>query len=940
MEQAKPNPGALSTPAIFISYRRSDAAGHAGRLHDRLQYWFDDGAVFFDTQTIEPGEAFIERLIKALDLARVILVLIGPHWAQELNSRLLGPNGTDVVRLEVERALQRLSSPDPPCVIPIVIGGAQIPTIRDLSPQLRDSLEPLFGLDMHVMQGKNDDWNRQFVRLREIVAASPGAPTPRFRVPNGMEARPWGPISNSLSWAFCDPDGHLARLRGELNRSGRAAVCGMGGVGKTQLALKYCHEYRDHYSGIWWLRAESQDTLQLDALACCNEVGAVVPASKLPGTCLRDWLDRVSAQTPPWLLVFDNAEQLEDIRGWLPDRGQHHILITSRNRAWRGLAEPVLIDPWTAGNGAAFLQCRIFGDQIDHRQESASLSIALGGLPLALEQAAAFIEESGMAVSDYLEEVRSAKNLPLMLDEGRAATGYERSVLSTLSIAFGRMDEASKSLMLFLSFCAPEPVPEKLFRETRQRLPELLAVTTQDGLAWERCVAILRRYGLVDRIQTVNSNRSAQDLSSAMSALQLHRLTLEIARHRLSVDPVSEATVVLDVLAHAIPDDVEIPQNWRDFSSLVPHVLNLDRLVVGIPINARRLSSALTNVGLYLLNATTLYSAAHRTLTRALELSQDADGAEHPDTLSVKHNLALALFYMGELTAARKLQEEVLLLRRRILGDEDHYTVLSMNNLALTLQDLGEHKASLSLLEEATNISRRVLGVEHPSTLKADHNRANTLRMMGKLKASREIDERVLAIRRRVLGPAHPDTLRSMHNLALAMGSMGDWKGSREVEEEVLATRRTTIGEDHPDTLKSMDNLARTARRLGDKARAAELREQAASIRARVSKLNSPVTQIRGVLEGGTTLTPADSAHANADDHDQALRWMIAERDKLLAQLADVRQVGAVLDEIAADRAKATVDATTDVEIRRRPGSVARPSVMERFRRWLRRTRK
>ena len=128
----------------------------------------------------------------------------------------------------------------------------------------------------------------------------------------------------------------------------------MGGVGKTQLALKYSHDYRDRYAGVWWLRVETDDILQLDAVDACRAAGAPVGEREAPVLAFKRWLDNAQSGGPPWLLVFDYAEEPSALRSLLPERGGHHVLITSRNPAWGGIARPLAMGPWSAAQGADF----------------------------------------------------------------------------------------------------------------------------------------------------------------------------------------------------------------------------------------------------------------------------------------------------------------------------------------------------------------------------------------------------------------------------------------------------------------------------------------------------------------------------------------------------------------------------------------------------------
>ncbi|MDD2466571.1 MAG: hypothetical protein PHI97_21445, partial [Desulfobulbus sp.] len=197
----------------------------------------------------------------------------------------------------------------------------------------------------------------------------------------------------------------------------RAALYGMGGVGKTQMALKYSLNYRDAYAVIWWFAAENETTLQLDAQVAWQKVSAPVQPGNTPTMALNCWLDR---QQHPWLLVYDNAEDPVALRPHLPRKSLHHLLITSRNPAWAGLAQPLELDIWTPEQGADFLTGRLQGAPHDLCLQ---LAHDLGGLPLALEQAASYIEQTGCAVAEYRQLLGSIGTEGLILDQGRAATG-------------------------------------------------------------------------------------------------------------------------------------------------------------------------------------------------------------------------------------------------------------------------------------------------------------------------------------------------------------------------------------------------------------------------------------------------------------------------------------------------------------------------------------
>ncbi|MBS0449471.1 MAG: tetratricopeptide repeat protein, partial [Proteobacteria bacterium] len=643
---------------IFISYRRSDAGGHAGRLHDRLSQWFDAGVVFYDLDAIEAGAVFPVRLAEALDAAVVVLVLIGPDWVTELNRRA-GAAEVDFVRHEVERALARRAAAGRPCVIPVLFGGATAPAVTALEAPLRAALAPLCELDMHAFHGKNADWNNQFVRLRALIAAAPGVPVPRWRAPDGVD-RPFHLIGNRLSPHFHDPTGLLERLHDSLSASGRtavlapAAIYGMGGVGKTQLALKYSHSYRDQYAGVWWLRAQTPEGLQLDAQACCQAAGAPLPDRVAPTQALNAWLQR---QEHAWLLVYDNAESLESLHEHLPEAGPHHVLITSRDPAWGSLAAPLQAGTWTGEQGADFLieRCGPIAAR-DHRDVWQALADALGGLPLALEQAAGYLEATAMQAGEYLELLGAARHSAALLDYGRIATGYEASVGATLALAFERLRPATRQLLGLLAWCAPEPVPERLFVGGADLLSGELAEAASDVIAWNDVVQELRRYGIADRVV------------GAAPALQLHRLTLNVARHR-SIGAEREVRTLTALLGKLLPRAPESPVHWPLYARLLPHVQQLAEREFA-PEGLAEPVELLLYVAQYLRAGPALYAQSRRIEERLVAMCREKLGEEHADTLTSINNLAVTLSAQGDLAAARALQESVLEVRRRVLGEE------------------------------------------------------------------------------------------------------------------------------------------------------------------------------------------------------------------------------------------------------------------------------
>lgn len=830
---------------IFISYRRADTGGHAGRLFDRLGHWFDADSLFYDQNGIDIGEVFPERIASALNNAAVVLVLIGPHWLDEINRRIDQP-GVDFVRREVEMALARQA--DGTLVLPVLLDGAAMPAASQLRPELQSSLAPLCGLNAHEFRGNQADWNAQFVRLRERIAQTAGIPAPRFRAPPGVE-QPFRVIDHLLSPHFQDPNGLLARLHAQLIESkntqsggtampARTALFGMGGVGKTQLALKYSYAYRDLYAGVCWFHADSETALQLDALACCQEASVPLRKGETPNSALKRWLEQ---QETPWLLVYDNAEDVAALRPHLPQSGPHHQIITSRNPAWGGLAQALELDVWSLDQALDFLLSRCSAQARDDLQR---LAEALGGLPLALEQAASYLEETGAGVAAYCTLLTSVKDEGLILDEGRAATGYERSVAATLSIAFEKLSPAARQLLRLAAYAAPEPLPERFFHEAAAGLPAELAAAAVSTLAWNQTAGELRRYGLAERIAIAALERTpgaADERTEA--ALSLHRLTQQSTRARLA-QPEQDGRALEAMLRTVCPAEANLPAHWPRFAALAGHVTQLDRYYAAGWLDSRAYSWLLDRVAAYLRAGPALYAESVRWLRRAWEIDQQELGETHPDTLASMANLANTLWAQGDLAGARLLQERALKTCRRVLGDAHPDTLGIMNNLAGSLRALGDLAGARALQEQVLQAHLRVLGETHADTLTSMNNLAETLRIQHDLTAARTLLERMLASSRKVLGEHHPSTLTGMNTLACTLMDQGDLAAAGDLLKRILAVRRRVLGEAHPDTVTSMNNLAEALRAQGDLAGARALQEQVLTVRRQVQGGAHPLTLI------------------------------------------------------------------------------------------------
>jgi hypothetical protein len=581
----------------------------------------------------------------------------------------------------------------------------------------------------------------------------------------------WGQVPQR-NMNFTGREQLLAQLRQAIT-TGRTAVLphalhGIGGVGKTQVTIEYAYRNRGAYDVIWWIPAD-QPTLVQSSLAALAPYLNLPPATANGVQEAADAvIDSLRRGTPydKWLLIFDNADQPEDLNDLIP-RGPGHVLITSRNHRWKGVVDSIVVDVFSREESVEFLTKRV--PKAITSGAANQLAGELGDLPLALEQAGALQAETGMATGEYLELLR--EHTRDLLAESKPSE-YPVSMTAAWRICVAQLTEGQPGALELLRCCAffgPDPIPRDVFRRgirpTGSRLSQVLA----DPILLARAIRDLGRFALATIDPT---NRT----------VQVHRLIQALLRDDLNTDQQEKFRHEVHLLlAGATPANPDDETQWRRFNELVPH----------------------------------LGPAA---VTKSTE----------PELRDFTLRMMRFLFRTGQFELARALAEDCIREWSRHSG-EDHPDVIAAERyLGDILRDNGEYHAAFELTGATLDKARRVLGPDSDVTLALMTGYSADLRAQGDFAAARDLDSESLQRLDGRLGPSHPRTLRAMNNLALDFGFVSDYSAARDLLQRTYVEQsQSSGGVSRADVLSSWSDLSRVVRLAGGYAEARLLAEDA-----------------------------------------------------------------------------------------------------------------
>jgi len=675
----------------------------------------------------------------------------------------------------------------------------------------------------------SDDQSPLTAALPPNLHAEPGLLPPSTQV-----SRLWT-VPTARNPFFTGREALLALLHQRLSTARTAALTqaqalyGLGGIGKTQAAVEYAFRYGDDYAHVFWMLAASREMLTSDyvTLAALLDLPehAEQDQQRLVAAVKR-WL----AAHEGWLLILDNADDLSQVQEFLPTRHKGYVLCTTRAQAAGALAASVEVERLKPQEGALLLlrwaklldiDTPLDQARVEDRAEALRIVQEMDGLPLAIVQAGAYVEETGCSLTDYLR-LYTTHRKDLLARRSRLLLDYPETVATTWSLSFQQVEQqspAAAELLRLCAFLAPDAIPEELLARGAAELGAVLGSAVTDPFQLNAALEVLRRYSLLRRDRGTH-------------LLSIHRLVQAVLKE--SMDQQTQcawAERTVRAINAAFPEaDAGTGANQQDYlQEYLPHVQECATLIKEHQLHFPEAARLLYQAGAFL-HGHGFYLQSQSLHELALAIREQVLGAEHPVVAESLNALAVLARIQGEDQQAERLHRQALAIRAKRLGAEHSSTVQSLNNLGVLYRTQGKYEQAEPLLQQALSINKHSLGPEHLDTLYTVINLAKLYAEQRKDEQAEQLLQQALATGERILEPGHPLIAYTLNLLAWLSYTQGNYERAEPLWQQSIAILEQTLGPEHPATAERLDDLAELYAAQGRYAQAQSLCQRAINI--------------------------------------------------------------------------------------------------------------
>jgi hypothetical protein len=590
------------------------------------------------------------------------------------------------------------------------------------------------------------------------------------------------------------------------------AVYGLGGIGKTEIAVEYAHRYAAHYDVVWWVRAEHPDRVR-DSFVKLGRQLNLQDSFGYRDRSVFTVMDALRTGNPyrRWLLIFDNAAQPEVIDEFIPKGPSGgHVIITSREQQWRRVtrAEGIEVTEFALQESIEFLRKRVKSLRAEAQtgpgdpgyDDARRLAVALGNLPIAMDHAAAYLDETGASVDAYLELYRKD---PYGLLSMNVDTEYPLPVAATWSISAALLVDDAAEMFKLCAFFSPEPIAEELFLGggSNVQAPRALKAMLNDPDRIRHAVRQLHRYSLAR-------------IDWKRNVVMVHRVVQAVTRSAVRMDR-PEAWQEYQAAVHALlaasdpgnPDrENNDPQYERSLQHLRPAgAIDTDNLALRqLIINqVRRLhlrGGFRDSLGLG---------------EEALAVWRIKLGETDKQVLELAVEVGIALRLAERTEEAQTLNRETLEILRREHGEQNDIYLICANSYGADLRALGRFDEALELDLGLLPLFEQEFLIEHPRTLNVRNNLAADYRRLGRFRDALREDQINAAERERTLGASDLRTLTSKDAISFDLRGCGEYEFALDMAREVMNVLRSRTGGDNPDVLNAYKGFAVALRKAG-----------------------------------------------------------------------------------------------------------------------------
>jgi len=515
-----------------------------------------------------------------------------------------------------------------------------------------------------------------------------------------------------------------------------------------------------------------------------------------------------------WLFIYDNAENEKSLEkycssSWTVGR---HILVTSRNRLFQKF-QSINISVFNETEACKFIE-KYTNKPADEYFKV--LAEKMGYLPLALDQAGAFMNVHSMSYRDYLDLY---DKFPLdLLSEYDDDDPDKKTVATTWQISFDKIENpASRQLLYLCAFFSPDNFHPSWIKQARTVLPDELRETATHELKYEKVIAELTKYSLVSKNEE--------------GFLSIHRLVQEVIRDSLHQEQSKWRNYCVGILHKHCDFDFSTSESRALFLTLTPHIVAVTQEIDEEATEKVAKLYSFLGCGF---DALADYPKALEYNLKVLTIREKVLGKEHPSTYTSYNNIGFVYDLQGNYGLALEYYMKALSIREKVLGDSHPSTALSYNNIGLVHSNQGNYDLALEYYMKALSIKEKVLGDVHPDTAYSYNNIGGIYDSQGNYDLALEYYVKTLAIFEKVLGDVHPDTALSYNNIGGVYHSQGNYDLALEYYMKSLSIREKVLGAEHPDTALSYNNIGAVYSEQGNYDLALEYSLKALSIKAKV----------------------------------------------------------------------------------------------------------